>query len=69
MEAGWNSALLFGRVVVVTKRARQFPRPVFVLPQIHETPFTRSVDRLSFRMQKTVHAHFDGPITLHVVDL
>jgi|SRR6516164_6005705 hypothetical protein len=69
MEAGWNSAPLFGRVVVVTQSTRQFPRPVFVLPQVHETPFTRSVDRLSLWMQKPVHAHFDGPITLHVVDL
>jgi len=69
MEAAWNSEPRFGRVAVVTQRARQFPRPVFVLLQIHETSFTRSNDRLSFRMQKPAHARFDASITLHVVDL
>ena len=65
----WSSTPLFSGVVVVTKRPRQFPRPVFVLPQIYETPFTCSIDGLGFRVQKPVHAHFDGSITLHVVNL
>jgi len=55
--------------MVVTQHARQFPNAVLALPQLDEARFTGSVGRLGFWMHKAVHAHLDGSVALHVIDL
>src|SRR5258707_7337706 len=71
-----TSTLTFGLVcfglrcvVVVTQYASQLPASVFVLPQLHEARFSRSVSGLGLGMQKPMHSHLDCSITLHVIDL
>ena len=55
-------------MVVVAQNARQLPVAVFVLPQLHEARFTRSVTGLGLGMQKSVHSHLNRSVAFHVVD-
>jgi len=55
--------------MVIADHARDFPRAVFVLPQMNELAFAHSFGVVMAGMVKPVNAHLNKAVTLHVVDL
>jgi hypothetical protein len=55
--------------MVVAYGASNFPRPVFVLPEVDESAFADRLSVLMPWMVKAMNAHFDRPIALHVINL
>ena len=56
-------------MVVVTDDARNFPRAVFVLPQMNELRLANRLCVVMSRVVKAVNAHLNSAKTLHGVDL
>jgi hypothetical protein len=55
--------------MVVADGPGNFPRAVFVLPQMNELAFTDALGFLMSRVVETMDAHLDGAIALPVVHL
>src|ERR1700746_1603346 len=55
--------------MVIADDPGDFPRPVFVLPQVDEAPLADRFGILMTRMVKAVNADFHRAIALHVVNL
>jgi len=55
--------------MVVADDPCNFPRAVFVLPQMNELAFTDALGFLVSRVVETMDAHLDRAIALHVIHL
>lgn len=61
--------LLRRKVVVVTDRPRDLPRPILILPQRNETPLADRFRIVMTGMMEPMHAQLHRSITLHVMVL
>src|ERR1700688_543086 len=69
VELDRNASLLCGRVVVVADGPGNFPRAVFVLPEMNELAFADALGFFMSRVVEAMDAHLDGAIALHVIHL
>jgi len=63
----WN--LIGHGVVVVADGPGDFPRAVFVLPQVNEFSFADWLGILVAWVVEAVNTHFDCAVAFHVMDL
>ena len=55
--------------MVVADDSRNFPRAVFVLPQVNEFSFADWLGILVAWVVEAVNTHFDCAVAFHVMDL